>query len=95
MWIADIVRSAKEIHSRGMLEELCALRYALAGAEHCNPRVRGLVLEQPDTVDSNLTETYYQTGAKTEANFLLKPTEWQRDAESAMNSASNGSDSAS
>ena len=45
MWIADLVRSAKEIRSQGLLEELDALCDVLETAEQQNPRVRGLVLE--------------------------------------------------
>jgi hypothetical protein len=45
MWIADLVCSAKEIRSQGLLEELDALCDVLETAEQQNPRVRGLVLE--------------------------------------------------
>lgn len=45
MWVADIVRSAKEIRSQGLLEELSALCDVLENAEHRNPRARGLSLE--------------------------------------------------
>ncbi len=45
MWIADIVRSAKEIRSQSLLEELDALCDVLEAAEQKNPRVRGLSLE--------------------------------------------------
>src|SRR5665213_46131 len=45
MWIADLVRSAKEIRSQGLLEELDALCDILETAEHQNPRACDLVLE--------------------------------------------------
>jgi hypothetical protein len=45
MWIADIVRSAKEIRSQILLEELDSLCDVLENAEQKNPRVRDLVLE--------------------------------------------------
>jgi hypothetical protein len=42
MWTADIVRSAKKIRSRGLLEELDALCDVLENAENHDRRVRGL-----------------------------------------------------
>jgi hypothetical protein len=45
MWIADIVRSAKQIRSQGLLEKLDAFCDVLASAEKQNARVRGLILE--------------------------------------------------
>jgi hypothetical protein len=45
MWIADIVRSAKEIRSQSLLEELDALCDVLETAEQQSPRLRGLTLD--------------------------------------------------
>jgi hypothetical protein len=42
MWIADIVRSAKEIRSQSLFEELDALCNVLEGAESHEGRMRGL-----------------------------------------------------
>ena len=42
MWTADIVRSAKEIRSQSLLEELDAVYDVLENAENHDRRVRGL-----------------------------------------------------
>jgi hypothetical protein len=44
MWIADIVRSAKEIRSQSLLDELDALCSVPEAAENHEVRVRGLSL---------------------------------------------------
>lgn len=44
MWIADIIRSAKEIRDQSLLEELDALCNVLEAAESHEDRVRGLSL---------------------------------------------------
>jgi hypothetical protein len=45
MWIADIVRSAKETRNQSLLEELYALCDLLETAEQQNACVRGRTLE--------------------------------------------------
>jgi hypothetical protein len=45
MWIADIVRSAKEIRSQSLLDELDALCDVLENAERHDSRLRGTALE--------------------------------------------------
>lgn len=42
MWIADLVRSAKEIESQALLDELDALCDVLENAMHHASRIRGL-----------------------------------------------------
>lgn len=46
MWIADIVRSAKQIRSQSVHEELDSLCDELETAEQQNTRLRGLILEK-------------------------------------------------